>query len=190
MASLILPIQIPILLYLGAINETNDIALRDTWRSGIIRWAWDGVIEFEKSSIKINRGKLAARVAQLQRKNGNGFIGLLSKPQRQLLNDIDRVAAGLSSISDAGTSIRGMEIASGLPREIMTLSPGSATAGFIQSYGIEKLYLSKSGRYLLLGTGKKNSRGEYLRILGAAMGRVSRDVELLDIMDTIAGEDE
>ena len=172
-----------------AINETNDVALRDTWRSGIIRWAWDGVIKFEKSSIKIDRGKLAARVAQLSRGGGNGFIGLLSKPQRQLLSDIDKVAAGLESIADAGTSIRGMEIASGLPREIMTLSPGSATAGFIQSYGIEKLYLSKTGRFLLIGTGKKNSRGEYLRILGGAMVRVSTDVELSDIMTELSGEE-
>jgi hypothetical protein len=166
-----------------AINETNDVALRDTWRSGVIRWAWNGVIQFKKNSIKVNRSLLHSRIEQLQRGKGNGFIRLLSKEQRELLNDADKVAAGLEQIADAGTSIRGMEIASNIPKEIMTMHPGSATMGFIQSWGVEKLYLSKSGRYMLLGTGKKSSRGEYLRILGAAMTRVGEDINLADAMN-------
>jgi hypothetical protein len=152
------------------INETNDVALRDTWRRGIIDWAWDDVLVMKKNHLEINRPKLESNIKWLE---NTRMMNILSSGQRALFDDVGKVVSSLERLADAGTSIRGMEIASGLPKEIATLNfTGPATMGFIQSYGIGHLYLSRPGRFILLGKGKTNSKGEALRVLGAALGRV------------------
>lgn len=159
-----------------AINQSNDVQLRNSMRSGIIDYAWDGAIKFEKNGLRINRGQVAKAIKELEKSN---MLRFLNKGQRAMLEDVDKVAASLERIADAGVSIRAMEISSQLPGDIATLNfTGPAVRGFLQSYGVSKLYLSPLGERFLIGTGKKNSKGRFLRLLGASMTRVVLDEDL------------
>ena len=149
-----------------AIANTRDKGLRDSVRAGIIDFAWDGVIKTSGDRVKINREVFLTRIERLKK---SGLLNVLSAPQRSALQDIDTVARAIvGGQADAGTSIRGMEIAAGVPK----LKP-SALIGLLQSGIVSHFYLSPAGRRILIGKGVESSQGEFVRIFAAALARVA-----------------
>ena len=158
-----------------AIANTRNRGLRDNVRAGVIDWAWDGVLVTKKNRLEVNRGRLKERIKALEK---SGMLGLLTPAQRQVLNDVDAVAKAFEATADAGSSIRSMEIASGVPK----LKPG-ALIGLAQSGMISLFYLSAPGRKILLGSGKESSQGEFIRIFSAAMLRAAETEDISELLE-------
>lgn len=153
------------------IANTRDRGLRDSVRAAIIDWAWDGIVTHSGTTAKINRNAFNSKIAKLSK---SGMLNILSPSQRKALIDIDSVSKALiGGTADAGTSIRGAEIAAGVPK----LKP-SALIGLLQSGLISNFYLSSAGRRILIGKGIENSRGEFIRVFTAALARVSQQEDI------------
>ena len=98
---------------LAQARARTDRAWRDSWRSAVVDWAWDGIVIHGKRGLTINGELLASRVAQLKK---NGMWKTLGTRQRRLLTDIDMVTNAFRSTADAGTAILGATVTAGVMR--------------------------------------------------------------------------
>ena len=144
-----------------AANETNDTAMRDSVRSAIVEWAWDGVIGKGKGGLIFNQGALAGRVEKLK---ASGLWRMLTPEQRQIVGDAEIVGRAFSDMIDAGTSIRAAEAVAGA----QSLKP-SALMTFIHAGMIGQFYTSELGRRMLVGGGLPHSNGSILRLIGGVL---------------------
>jgi hypothetical protein len=148
-----------------SIMTLNDPARLRSYQAGIMDWATTDLLAQVGRDTKFNGSLLKSRINTLKEK---GFWKHLSLDQRQFLQNNYKVSKALKAVADAGVSIRATEIAAGVPQ----LKPG-ALRGLAQSYLIGHFNLSPIGRRIMIGTGKYNSRGEFMRAFGGALAQVS-----------------
>jgi hypothetical protein len=153
-----------------SINNVNDKPARDSLRAAVVQWAWQDVVYASKNTLKVNEALLDSNIKQLQK---IGLWGALSGSQRSVVSDARLIARAFNTMIDAGTSIQAASAVQG----VKEFRP-SAIKTFINNYILEQVYLSDSGRKILLGTGLPNSNGARLRILASALARVSTTEDL------------
>ena len=164
---------------LRSIFDAGDVNKLRTYQASIMDWATTDLLEKSGRDTKFNAKLLKGRVETLKEK---GFWMHLSRDQRSYLQNSYKVAQALRTVTDAGASIRAAEIGAGVAQ----LKPG-AIRGLAQSYLIGHFNLSPIGRHIMIGTGKYNSRGEFLRAFGGALAQVSA-VEDLTTMERTPNE--
>ena len=153
-----------------ASNNTNNKAMRESFRAAVVDWAWDGVIEPTKSGLKANADILKARVKTLKKSQ---IWAILSPEERRIISNAQIVSRAFQGVADAGTSIQAAEAAKGIGR----LQAG-AIKSFVQAGIVSKLYLSSMGRKLLIGGGLPNSNAAMLRLLGGSLAQTSQPQDI------------
>ncbi len=151
---------------LRAANQTNNRGFRDSMRSGIFDWTWDGIVTPGKRGLVVNDKLLERRLNSLQK---SGLMQFLTPEDALLLRDVETMSRVFKRVIDAGTSIQAAEAAKGIGR----LERG-AIRSFIQAGIISRLYLSSTGRKILIGSGRPNSKGGLLRALTGALVQTSQ----------------
>jgi len=146
-----------------AANNTNNAAMRQSLRSGMLEWAWDGVVTKGKNTLEVNSGLLRSRVNKLKE---NGLWGLLSIEERKIIGNAEIVSRAFKGVIDAGTSIQAAEQVAGL-KKLQT----AAIMTFIRNELVAQFYMSSMGRKMLLGSGLPNSNGAMLRLLGGTLAQ-------------------
>jgi hypothetical protein len=146
-------------------NNTNNAAMRESFRAAIVDWAWDGVVQPGKGGLRANETLLKSHVKSLKK---SGLWSILSTEERRIISNATIVSRAFQSVADAGTSIQAAEAAKGIGR----LKAG-AIASFVQAGIISRLYLSQMGRKMLIGGGLPNSNAAMLRVLGGALAQTS-----------------
>ena len=157
-----------------SMNNTNNKSVRESFRAGVVEWAWDGVIEPTKSGLKANADLLKSRVKELKK---SGVWSVLSSEERRIIGNAQIVSRAFQRVSDAGVSIQAAEAAKGITR----LQAG-AIATFVQYGIVSKLYLSNMGRQMLIGSGLPNSNARMLRVLGGSLAQISQTEDLDALM--------
>lgn len=146
-----------------AANNTNNRQLRQSLRSAIMEWAWDGVVVPKKSGLIVNEPLLKAHVQKLKR---SGMWGILSSEEKRIISNAEIVARAFQEVQDAGTSIQGAEAVSGLKK-----LQASAIYTFMRAELLAQFYTSNLGRKLLIGGGLPNSNVAMLRAFGGALAQ-------------------
>jgi hypothetical protein len=159
-----------------AANNTNNQAMRDSVRSAIVDWAWDGVVRQTKNGLRVNNDLLAGRINKLK---DSGFWRLLSTEEKRIVSNAEIVGRAFQSVQDAGTSIQAAEAAKGISR-----FKAGAIASFVQAGLISRFYMSGMGRRLLIGSGLPNSNAAMLRVFAGALAQTSRPEDI----SSLAGE--
>jgi hypothetical protein len=150
-------------------------AWRDSWRAGIVDWAWDGIVIHGKSGLSVNDQLLKNRVKLLKK---NGMWDTLGSREQQLLTDIPMVTRAFSSTADAGTAIMGATVTAGVMRV-----KASAILSMLRYGLVGRFYTSNAGRFILIGTGKMNADPAFLKAFSASLSRMSAPEDISTLQE-------
>jgi len=153
-----------------AANQTNNKAMRSSFRAAIVEWAWDGVVEKTARGVQANHGRLKGRIAKLKR---SGMWRMLSPDERKIIGNAEVVTRAFQRVADAGTSIQAAEAAKGITR-----LQANAISTFVQYGLVSHFYLSPLGRQMLIGSGAPNANSAMLRALGGSLAQISRPEDI------------
>jgi hypothetical protein len=142
----------------------------DSWRAGIVDWAWDGIVIRGKTGLSVDANLLERRVKLLKK---NGMWETLGAREKQLLTDIPVVTKAFQATADAGTAILGATVTAGVMRFQM-----SAILSMLRYGLVGRFYTSNFGRKVLIGTGKANADPATLKAFGASLSRMSTPVDI------------
>lgn len=158
-----------------AANNTNNKGMRDSLRSAIVEWAWDGIIRKAKNKLIVNEGVLANRIKSLK---NSGMWSVLSVKERRILQNAKIVSRAFQGVMDAGTSIQAAEAVSGAKKLQKT-----AIMTFLRNEVLAQFYLSPMGQRILIGSGLPNSNGAILRLMGGSLAQMSRPQDISELED-------
>lgn len=152
-----------------ALNRRKNV------RAAIIDWAWDGIVEKGKNTLKINHKALKGRIKKLKE---NGLWQFLAPEERRIIGDAEVVARAFQSVQDAGTSI----MAASTVQSVQRLEAGGIYTALRLGI-IGQFYTSEFGRMALIGSGKKHSRAALLRAVGGALAQTARPEDISDLVE-------
>ena len=102
----------------------------------------------------------------------SGQARLLIREDIGFLRGMSDLAPRLAKTADAGTSIQAAETAAGL----RGLNPLAAKT-LLEHLTIARIYLSETGKFILVGSGGKQTVGRSVRLIGAALNQSVVDLQ-------------
>lgn len=150
----------------------TDKQARDSLRAGVLHVTTRKFFRMAREGAQLSDKAIEQEINNLV---NSGAARLLNSSDIRFLKDVGKVAPRIAKVADPGTSIQAAETAAG----IRGLEIG-AIVTFFENLGLSKLYLSNTGRNLLIGAGRKQLPSAPFQSLAGALGIVAEDIRQPD----------
>lgn len=148
---------------------TPDSPLRKSARAGIMERVWDKSVKNIEGVQTLDRNTLQSEIKRLRE---TGAISLLDANDIRTLSQIDTILEFVPTTLDTGTSIQAASAAAG----VRGLSV-NAFMTVLEHIGTGRLLTSPVFQRAVLGSGKKPLNFASLRVTGAILAQVAKDLE-------------
>ncbi|MES0339845.1 MAG: hypothetical protein ABUK15_07300 [Anaerolineales bacterium] len=151
------------------VGTSPDAPINRSIRAGLMERVWKKSVKVIEGNPTLDKKALAAEMKALRE---SGALKFLSFKDIRMLKKIDRVLEFVPQAADTGTSIQAAEAAAG----IRGLS-SSAFMTVLEHIGTGRLLTSSTFQRIALGSGRKPFEFSKLRVMGAVLAQVNRDLE-------------
>ena len=143
--------------------------LKKSLRAGIMEDIYTKSVSNQEGALILDRKILVDEIKDLQ---DSGAIRLLDPDDIRVLKNLDTVVEFLTALPDSGTSLQAASAAAGVRsldrQSILTI---------LENITIGRLFTSKVGQRIFLGSGVEKFPFAKTRVLGAVLANVLTDVE-------------
>lgn len=151
------------------VGTSSDAPVVRSIRAGVMERVWNKAVKNVEGNPTLDRSALQAEMKVLRK---SGAIKFLSFNDLRTLRELDSILEFVPQVADTGTSIQASEAAAG----IRGLSR-QAFFTILEHIGTGRLLTSRVFQRIALGKGKKPLEFNKLRVMGAILAQVNRDLE-------------
>ena len=154
---------------IATVGTSSDAPIVRSIRAGLMERVWKKSVRVVEGNPTLDKKALAAEMKALRK---SGAIKFLSGQDLRTIKRLDKILEFVPQTSDTGTSIQAAEAAAG----VRGLSR-DAFMTVLEHIGTGRLLTSRTFQRIALGSGRKPFEFNKLRVVGAVLAQVNRDLE-------------
>lgn len=154
---------------------TRDSPLRRSVRAGLMERVWRKSVKKIEGNPTIDRKAFVAEMKVLRQ---TGAIRFLERNDIRALNELDTLAEFIPEVVDMGAALQAGELVKQTRGGLLSAESAKNAIGIIFEHaGTGRLLTSRIFQRIFLGKGKKPLEFNKLRVLGAILAQINRDLE-------------